>query len=244
MKKTVLTALAAAFFAALPVVTTAATWDLYDDFSIVNNPNGQWAYGYSPSFAAGYAFSAFPDHFENPDVPGWWVNTGGEVPLLLDWTNAVAPNVAIPSLAGCTGPGSMHSDTLFEMNVVRWTAAEAGVYDVSASWQQLLGRDDLRGDWTCYVVVNGVAIFSAYKPDYWSVPTDPGIGYEPIPYAGQLALAAGDTLDFAVDSGPNGDYRADWFTVDATITTVPEPSSIIALLAGLGGLAGMIRRRS
>lgn len=216
MKKVVLIAIAAAFVAALPTVATATVWDAYTDFSLTNNPNGAWSYGSTWDFTAeGWVFQPKTVPFY---TIGWWdnIDPGSVVCVLTD------------TVIVCTAPDG----DPYECPIVRWTAPADGMYSISFAFQQY--SPDHWGDVTGAVLVNRSVVYSQYRPE------DDMTIYS---YDGVASLLAGDTIDFTMDSGP-GDYYADWDRFWITVETVPEPSSIIALLAGLGGLAGMIRRRS
>jgi hypothetical protein len=62
-----------------------------------------------------------------------------------------------------------------------------------------------------------------------------------VAYAGQLTVAAGDFLAFAVDYGLNENYNADSTGLAVTISEVPEPMTLTLL--AMGGLAAVRRRR-
>lgn len=57
-----------------------------------------------------------------------------------------------------------------------------------------------------------------------------------------LNLNAGDYLRFAVDAGSSHSY--DQTGITGTITLIPEPGSVIALLTGIVGLSAVRRRKS
>lgn len=211
------------------VPASAGTWDLFGDFSAATNPHGAWTYGTTASVAApGYTVAAFTHNAYN----GWGDPT--EEVLMLD--GVIFGGDAAGKIAMSTG----QVGSAIAVFVVRWTAPEAGVYDVTASFAQLPNRDDLRGDVNLYVLANGTAVYSEFKPDNYNEPA--GFGYEPYTYSGQVTLGAGDTIDWAVD--PATWYGRDWMTLEATVTTVPEPSSILALVAGMGGFIGLLRKRA
>jgi hypothetical protein len=78
-----------------------------------------------------------------------------------------------------------------------------------------------------HVYVNGVADFNS------TVTATAGGGATSF-NSGPLVLSAGQTVDFTVGDGGNG-YSNDGTRLVASITAVPEPSSIaLACIAGLG----------
>ncbi|MCZ8176921.1 MAG: PEP-CTERM sorting domain-containing protein, partial [Burkholderiaceae bacterium] len=55
-------------------------------------------------------------------------------------------------------------------------------------------------------------------------------------------LNAGQSLSFAVGRGTN-DYSRDSTGLTATVTAVPEPGTVALMLAGMGVVASVARRR-
>jgi len=58
-----------------------------------------------------------------------------------------------------------------------------------------------------------------------------------------ISLAAGDTIDFAVGYGANGDYFFDSTGINATVGAVPEPATAALLLGGVLAVLQAARRR-
>ena len=59
---------------------------------------------------------------------------------------------------------------------------------------------------------------------------------------GTVNLNAGQSLSFAVERGTN-DYSWDSTGLTATVTAVPEPGTVALMLAGMGVVASVARRR-
>lgn len=62
-----------------------------------------------------------------------------------------------------------------------------------------------------------------------------------VTYSVPTSCLPGSVLDFVLSPGANG--VRDHFRYTATIEAVPEPSSILALLCGIGGLLRATRKR-
>ncbi len=210
-------------------------YDLAANFSITNNPNGAWTYGYcAKTDPLSTGFVAFTET-SNLSVLGWpdanceaWVPVPG-------WGD---PNIT-HNLTGADytfagyhwdangiglGPGADASP------VVRWTCQEAGTYDVSATFT---GNLEGAGTSLWLVGLNGT--------DPWlnDVTHDWGYGQSQT-YTGQLTLSVGETLDFVNISWTNG---GQYTGLSATISQVPEPGTLALSAFGLLGV-GMYLRRS
>jgi len=77
--------------------------------------------------------------------------------------------------------------------------------------------------------------------DEWGWSGD-GLGYLSVSYT-VTALDTGSTLSFTGSNGGGSWYLDDVSLVPLTPVTVPEPSSLVLLLAALGGLPGIRRLR-
>src|SRR5262245_23887997 len=131
------------------------------------------------------------------------VATGGP----LDFSNAFTiPNDVLAMMPGDPGLGTP------EDTVVRFTAPENGVFDITGSFINLEAATV-----SVFVVVNGVTEFTGGFP-----------GQSPIPFSiSDLHLEAGDTVDFIVDS--LGDRSSDVLGLTAQITEIPAPTMLDAV---------------
>jgi hypothetical protein len=187
------------------------TYDIQNDFSGTNNPNGQWSYGYKamigdlPSgvFSLALNLGTNPQHAEWYDVePGW---SGADI-----WKNYGSPAYGIG-----TGEVSVDSDGN-ETSTIRWTAPVGGTVSVVGGY----GLGDF-----------GVGHRSVFldSTQLWEVTSQPGnFSFT------NLTVNAGDTIDFtAWDAGQGGGNTP----ISATITlTTPEPSTLALLISALLGL--------
>lgn len=241
----------------------ATTWnaggDMYTDIQTtqaLHNPTGDWTYGYSDT--VGSTFTAYPymTNFDDQSnlwrCPGWNATGlyGGSVPGV--W-------VAMDNLpAGLIGDEAVAAQSMFlhpgndaTCSIVQWTAPAAGYYSVSAIWNNVNTFDPAAvGSETAYnagvdvhTYLNGVSIYDGVTSKYDAT------GAATMS-AQTLSLAAGDKLDFIVSPlGASGTIDGlyplafDITTFNATISTVPEPSTLALFGSALIGLLVYAWRR-
>jgi hypothetical protein len=196
-----------------------ATWDVTADFSITNNPNGAWSYGYGPVGLG--SFTLFTDTgtfgYEFWDISG---NPAGEIPLAGKNTSSTTAFGVAP------GEFFLHPYAGDQaLAVARWTAPSAGTFPISGSF----GTGNT-GDMSYYIYQNSILLYSSIDdPDNYTFSFSP-------------SLLAGDTISFAV--GPNtagGTFISGSTPLSATI--VPLPPSVLLLSSGLLGLGAVGWRR-
>jgi len=237
MMKTVLFVLVVVALFAAPAF---ADWDLWADSNTPTAVTGQWSHGCSQDVNPGYAFMMMDEpQYTDGDTVLRWLNTrshtGGSfdtAPLQLRTCELENPWMAYFELNSMYCAGGDGEDSHPNFNVFRWTAPQAGVYEVAVT----LGgtKASLSMPWlvNCQVLVDGV---SQYSQDFKYADGS-------LAYTGVFSVGAGSVIDLAI--GP-GDVSGGWTKVSEHIkTTVPEPSSILALLAGMGGLVGLLRKRA
>ncbi len=202
-------------------VSQAQIWDLKQDFSTTQNPNGAWAYGKydsSGTFSANTAGNFL-------GLATGWVGDDQDRPFV----GTVDNDNSIP---GCNaGQIMFHVDYPSAPHPyagTRWTSPITGTVDVTATFyagdsaavSEFVSMNDLTflgqnfdetGDWTIRFSQN---------------------------------VVAGDYLDFFIGNDSTGSTSFTSTPVDVHITTsaVPEPASLTAL--GLGALAFVHRRRT
>ena len=220
-------------------------WDVQDDFATGANPNGTWTYGtlgYVPvidpnsltlfnSTGSGFFAGANMEgwDFNGTTDPNVSHNPAGNAPFVLGADALVwSPNEVSLGLPNVAGGGA---------SAAVWTAPIGGEYEVSATFldNQTAGGSDGGTGPAAFILLNGEVIFSG------SVGTVVGAG---VSYpATVLDLSPGDTLAFVGGWNPaNGEGYSN-VELEATVTLVPEPGSVMLLLLGAVGLLAIGRPR-
>jgi len=170
-----------------------------DDFSATSNPTKSWRYGYSTNLVG--TFNLYTDKYTYQSVLDVWCRPGRGEPLVAyNGTNSTVYTGAIIQ------PGEIvfHPGPNGEKSIVRWTTPNSGSYDISATFS---GADYFGATSTdVHVLDNGTSIFDGNVN-----------GNSSISYHKTWNLAAGDTIDFTVGYGTNGNYYNDSTALDAVI---------------------------
>jgi len=194
-----------------PAAATPAD-DLLASFSSLQNPSpsGHFSYGFQRNRWA--TFEAFAARGTILGSASWQVT---ETPLLgcpgtcslpAIWKNETSSVQTVRSLNVPPGVVVFHPGAEGELSVVRWTAPSAGTFRASAWFDPL---DDTTTN--VAVVLNGV------EPPLLAakVSREAAAIFERT-----LPLRAGDTLDFTVGVGENGDYAFDSTGIQIVIDPV------------------------
>ncbi len=194
----------------LPVLALSLAYGLSDDqsksnlfsavdqFSATANPNGAWSYGYSE--ALGGAFHLYTLGGSDPADPnrrGWFF-----APASGPWVT-INDYLAFVNLIELL-PGSPANP----YTIVRWTAPSGGEFDVLGAFI---------GDRSCttsdvHVLRKGVSVFNGTVKCV----------LEPSIFHFRSELDRGDTLDFAVGVGVDGNNFNDDTGLQVTIAPVEE----------------------
>jgi hypothetical protein len=118
------------------------------------------------------------------------------------------------------------------LQVTRWTAPNAGMFDVTGFYQDLQ-----RASGGLYVLVDGVTEFTSSFSGATTLQGQIAFSLD------DLRLAAGDTVDFVLDSRNGSDDNI--VGLSAKIASdAPEPNMLVAFSAALAGIIWMRRRGS
>jgi hypothetical protein len=177
------------------------------DYSSTSNPNGVWSYGWTQS--RGATFNLFPN--QTP-VSGMyiWTSTccGAQAGPPGDGYNETGASITV-------GTVTVPAKTLWfspgpddENSVIRWTAPANGTYQIKA----VFWGDDFVGPTSTNVAVlhNGATLYVSYVTGF-----GPSSDQS---YTGTVRVNAGDTVDFTVGYGTDGNYGYDSTGVSAVIT--------------------------
>jgi hypothetical protein len=206
-------------------IASAQSWDLNADFSTASNPNGAWRYGSTTSLGG---FSSYSDNvavntayanggFSNIDG---WSNGGSGFPFVAKNNSS---NIVTSVFQGDWKPGQivMSPGIGGVFTVARWVSpVSAPNVSLFAKFRRIEGSSSVS---SFFVLKNGVTLSSGTVFGFNTT----GL------YEAPISVAAGDTLDFIVGDGADGQPNTDGMEVNATVTVVPEPATMIALGAGI-----------
>lgn len=202
----------------LPGATLA--YDAAGDFSTGSNPNGTWSYGYSYGVGSTFILDTTNTTSYGPGLAlgGWMGNVdstpGANYPYALKnfTASTVANNGSTIFQPGQLGlqPGESNLES-----IVRWTAPFSGAFNINVTFS---GCNVLGDSVNVYVLTNGSSLFSST------------VSPSPASYTGSQSILAGDTIDFVVGNGGNG-QNDDTTGMAATITPVAVGNADLAVSA-------------
>ena len=189
--------------------TSIAAYDVAGDFSLNANPNGPWSYGYITSLNGSlnvYTESS-TSHYGNPNFQSWQgTETGDGNPNV--FRNTASTNQTGAGANLDAGQLALHPGPSGSLSVVRWTAPNAATFSIRSVFE---GRG-IEGSGTTtdvHVLHNGVAIFNDAVNGF-GLTSDAS-------FSQILTVSAGDTIDFVVGFGSNGNFNGDTTGLTATI---------------------------
>jgi PEP-CTERM motif len=211
-----LIAAAAALAMSTAAMAGTSSFDSGAEFASTQGAAG-WSYGYYATAGDASSFTQFAS-FDSASTPQWWEEVQVQAPWTLMWDTG-----GHPSNFG----GADH------WAVRRWTSGAAGELNLGIQFQA-----ENFGTTKVHVIVDGSEIYSADSSasfQHWS------------PNAASL-INAGSVVDFAINANGSDGGDATRFTaqgmVVSPVTPVPEPESVLMMLAGLGALAVKARRKA
>lgn len=201
-------------------------FDLSADFSMKNNPNSVWKYGYSATN------SLAPDQFrldQQSTMVGpieFWHPSQGDKPgpgyyPYIAHNSTEQPQVGSKGWAISPGEIAMEASNSGQYSLVRFVAPKAGNYSVSARFVGIhfgLSTTDV------HVLKNGTLLFDADIDGYGGDPSFHNIqGSSPrAEYSDKITLKANDTITFAIGYGKNKTNSGDTTGLFARIVLLTE----------------------
>ena len=236
--------IAATAFGFASVSAQASVYNAVTDFSSTSNPNGTWTYGYGVTGTPG-SFTAFSSESSTlyPGANVWYTTTPGyNLPIVgkspLGTTCcAGGTTVTVPNNVLWMHPGSTLNSSPSVDSIVEWTAPSTGTYLISGSFEQLdtTGNGDgVKG----IVDINGNVVYSQTVGPTPAYPNEPQHTFSYTSF-----LTAGETVLFGVNDGGNGNFFYDSTGLQATVSSVPEPSTWAMMILGFAGVGFLAYRR-
>jgi hypothetical protein len=200
-----------------PQPPSSDNFDLSAGFSAANNPNGPWAYGWEGALGGAFTALTVP-HISTADggvqVPSWQL-TSFQTP-------AVYKNTSGHTISVGGGQASYPDGTMWyfpgengrpeNFGVIRFTAPSNGAYHVEASVAPVYPNSPPQGDTDFHVLKNGIELFGRFLATSQSAS-----------FTRTVILAAGDTIDFAIGRGADGNQYGSGLQIRATLTATPIP---------------------
>ncbi len=217
----------------------ANTFSITDDFSATANPNGAWSYGWLNGLGGTFTgYTAPLSATAGGTVQSWHDPATYSLGAPSVWNNSSISAYITGTVNYSAGWAGFHPGYQNQMSDFRFMAQTAGTYAVAFDFQ---GADVVGTTSDVHVYTGGNDIFSANIFGYGDSTRKS--------FSSMLFLNAGQTIDIAVGYGSNGSYFYDSTAVRGTIATVPviaavpEPETYAMMLAGLGLLGTVARRR-
>lgn len=223
---------AASLLLALAGPLQAETWNVASDFSITNgNPNDRWTYGHvswsggGPDMSTGQVQAYDEALTADAPVAGLhvWRDTGVSDPNVgyNPTSNSALSGWGITWNPGDFGVGPY----IYQASGASWTAPASGLYDISASFTK-------NQSWSA-VGVNAYVYHDASQLFSGNTGTT---NLSSVSYNGQVSMLAGERLTFLAGPDITDPSLASYATLGVTITSVPEPGTVVLLATGLLGL--------
>jgi hypothetical protein len=182
------------------------------DFSLKSNPNVVWSYGSLSAFGAPLVLYTTPDTncFPGLALSVWHGDGPCDTPYVAH--NDSSQTICFETI--CVPPQYLqldigHSGAGPFITVVRWTAPKSGAITFYGEVEGL--------DWAGPTTTDLRVVYNT-TTELLRVVID---SYEsPVTFRRQMAVSAGDTIDFLVDMGQDGDWHCDSTGIQFTVSRV------------------------
>jgi formylglycine-generating enzyme len=210
------------------------------------NPNGPWSYGFRNTVASTAitllgAHGSFPGFLpDTAEVKGWFDPQWMWLPQVVRNMTSVPISYQQGSITLAPGLLMLHpGDNLGDQRddgyaVLRWTAPVSSELALTAVFT---GADSNGTTTDVHVTKNGISLYDAEISGGLGAPANVRS------YSDNLWVAEGDSIDFVVGPGSDLDFGADSTSLYATLSVVPEPSTLAFLGAAAIGLLGWAWRK-
>lgn len=197
------------------ITATDTSYDAFADFSPVSNPpsGSPWVYGYTWTLGGAFDIYTALRHDIDREQSVLWTRP----------ENFITPNVNknisgldIINVDGCilhpaTTYLNLHPGQNNEFSVLRWTAPVDGTFRIDSAFKSLrfCGQATTTD---AHVLYNSISIYDLMINEYMSAGEHE--------FSSTLDLNSGDTIDFVVGVGQNGNYGADSTGLRAVISLI------------------------
>ena len=194
----------------------ATSYDAVSNFSSTANPNGAWSYGWTTSLGSTFIPYNTPTRRPYPGIDSW---EGPECPgdFLFPVMSFNHTGATYDYASGVSQPSNMlnlHPSCNGSLSVLRWTAPTSGLFNVDGLFQ---GIDTRNTSSDAHILHNSSSSVFTANINGFSAQA---------PFSFNRYFAAGDTLDFAVGWGVNGNFNADSTGLAVTITQIVSLESL------------------
>jgi hypothetical protein len=186
----------------------AQSYDVAADFSAANNPNGPWSYGYS--LTLGGQLILYTNSWALSGLNIWLYDISSYTPSA--YLNPTTNAIVLPGRTYGPGAFGLHPGPDGEYSVARFTAPATGQYHLTGSF---FGQDSSPTTTDVHILTNSVAALDGEVTGF-----GPGTGPS---FDIEVALNAGDDLDFAVGYGTDSQFGADSTGLSAQIVALVPP---------------------
>jgi len=228
MKVTSVCAIAVIAFMACHA-TRATPYDAFNDFSLTNNPNGTWSYGFG---TPGTSFTGYSTSVTNcTGIAGLSCRDvfTNSVPYVGE--NVTGSPIHSGSLTIPIGSLDIHPYVSPSDTIVQWTAPSTGNRQITGSYELL---DSSSFGATALIYAGATQLLDDALTTSSSS----------VHFSFTESLTAGETLEFTEGPNSSGVYFSDSTGFDATVSSVPEPASLALLCAALAGFGVIHPRKS
>lgn len=195
----------------------ATLYDISADFSTAHNPNGVWRYGFE--LVLGGPLVNYDVGATSGGIDAWRFSATPDIVFHtpVDYNNPTGAAISgVPAHTAAFHPGSIG-----EYSVYEFITPSTGTYDLFVTFGALAA-----GGTDVHVLLNGSSLYSHE--------VDPG--NTPESFSARLALTSGNRVDFAVGVGTDGNFSADGTSINASLTSIPEPATLALFGAALAAL--------